>query len=60
MRIPEAESLTNALKNKQKDALVIGAGIAGLQAALDCADQGKNVVVVERSPSIGGANDRTQ
>jgi len=47
--------LTNALKNKQKDALVIGAGIAGLQAALDCADQGKNVVVVERSPSIGGA-----
>lgn len=36
------------------DALVIGAGIAGLQAALDLADQGFKVVVVEREPSIGG------
>jgi len=36
------------------DALVIGAGIAGLQAALDLAEQGFKVVVVEREPSIGG------
>jgi len=36
------------------DALVIGAGIAGLQAALDLAEQGFEVVVVEREPSIGG------
>ena len=36
------------------DALVIGGGIAGLQAALDLADQGFAVVVVEKSPSIGG------
>jgi heterodisulfide reductase subunit A len=36
------------------DALVIGAGIAGLQAALDLADQGFQVMVVEREPSIGG------
>ena len=36
------------------DALVIGGGIAGLQAALDIADQGYKVVVVEREASIGG------
>jgi heterodisulfide reductase subunit A2 len=37
------------------DALVVGAGIAGLQAALDLADQGFSVAVVERDASIGGA-----
>ena len=37
------------------DALVIGAGIAGLQTALDLADQGFAVAVVEQNPSIGGA-----
>ena len=36
------------------DALVIGAGIAGLQAALDMAEQGHQVVLVEKNPSIGG------
>ncbi len=35
-------------------ALVIGGGIAGIQAALDIADSGVEVVLVERSPSIGG------
>ena len=34
--------------------LVIGGGIAGIQAALDLADMGKKVYVVEKSPSIGG------
>jgi heterodisulfide reductase subunit A2 len=36
------------------DALVIGGGIAGLQAALDLADQGYKTGVVERDASIGG------
>ncbi len=35
-------------------ALVIGAGIAGIQAALDIANSGYQVVLVERQPSIGG------
>ncbi len=35
-------------------ALVIGAGIAGMQAALDIANAGFEVVLVERQPSIGG------
>ncbi len=36
------------------DVLVIGGGIAGLQTALDLADRGRKVLVVEREPSIGG------
>ncbi|OPX17577.1 hypothetical protein BXT86_05725, partial [candidate division WOR-3 bacterium 4484_100] len=37
-----------------KRALVVGAGIAGIQASLDIANSGYEVVLVERSPSIGG------
>jgi len=37
-----------------KRALVIGGGIAGIQAALDIANSGYEAVVVERLPSIGG------
>lgn len=35
-------------------ALVIGGGISGIQAALDIANAGFRVVLVEKSPSIGG------
>ncbi|MBU0496028.1 MAG: CoB--CoM heterodisulfide reductase iron-sulfur subunit A family protein [Chloroflexi bacterium] len=35
-------------------ALVIGGGIAGLEAALDIADAGYQVYLVERQPSLGG------
>jgi len=41
-----------------KKALVIGGGIAGIQAALDLADNGYPVVLVEKSPSIGGTMAR--
>jgi len=37
-----------------KKALVIGGGVAGIQAALDIADAGYEVLLVERNPSIGG------
>jgi heterodisulfide reductase subunit A len=37
-----------------KEVLVIGGGIAGIQAALDLAEQGLRVHLVERAPSIGG------
>ncbi len=37
-----------------KTALVIGGGIAGIQAALDIANAGNKVIMVERDPSIGG------
>ncbi len=35
-------------------ALVIGGGVAGIQAALDMADAGHQVYLVEKEPSIGG------
>ena len=35
-------------------ALVIGGGVAGIQTALDLADNGYEVFLVEKSPSIGG------
>jgi len=37
-----------------KAALVIGGGVAGIQAAMDLADQGHPVHLVEKEPSIGG------
>ena len=37
-----------------KKALVIGGGIAGMQVALDIADSGHEVILVEREPTIGG------
>lgn len=36
------------------DTLIVGAGIAGIQAALNLAEAGKKVYLVERTPSIGG------
>jgi heterodisulfide reductase subunit A len=38
----------------EKQALVIGAGVAGLRAALDIARQGIDVLLVEKSPFLGG------
>ncbi len=38
----------------EKRALVIGGGIAGIQAALDLADARIRVTLVEKSPSLGG------
>lgn len=38
----------------QFDAIVIGAGIAGLQSALDLGDQGYKVAVVDKDATIGG------
>ncbi len=39
----------------KRDVLIIGAGIGGMQAALDVADKGFTVVLLDRSPSIGGS-----
>ena len=37
-----------------REALVIGGGVAGIQAALDLADTGYKIYLVEKNPSIGG------
>ena len=38
----------------QKPLLVVGAGIAGVSAALEAAEAGQEVVLLERGPAIGG------
>lgn len=45
---------THVNSDDRPNVLVVGGGIAGLQAALDLADQGLQVLVVERKSSIGG------
>jgi heterodisulfide reductase subunit A len=42
------------MNRSEPAALIIGGGIAGIQAALDIADAGFRVYLVEREPSIGG------
>jgi heterodisulfide reductase subunit A-like polyferredoxin len=41
-------------ENGHKSVLVIGGGIAGIQASLDLGNMGFKVYLVEKSPSIGG------
>jgi heterodisulfide reductase subunit A2 len=48
------ESLTEVSAPLTKRVMVIGGGIAGIQAALDIADGGYEVILVEKRPSIGG------
>lgn len=37
-----------------KRVMIVGGGVAGIQAALDCADGGLEVILVEKTSSIGG------
>ncbi len=53
-RVRRNESLEPISIPVTRRALVIGGGIAGIQSALDLANSGYEVVLVERSPSIGG------
>jgi heterodisulfide reductase subunit A len=45
-------------KKKSGSVMVVGAGIAGMQASLDLANSDFNVFLVEKSPSIGGMMSR--
>jgi len=38
----------------EQSAMIVGAGISGIEAALKLADAGKQVYLVEKEPSIGG------
>jgi len=53
-RVAYQEPLEPRKEPVTKAALVVGGGIAGIQAALTIADAGYPVYLVEREPSIGG------
>ena len=53
-RLKRNKPLTKISIPVNKKALVIGGGVAGIQAALDIAEGGREVILVEREPSIGG------
>ncbi len=53
-RVAHHESLQRQFVRIQPRALVVGGGIAGIEAALTLADAGRQVILVEREPSIGG------
>ncbi len=53
-KVHRNESLEAVSVPVTRKALVIGGGIAGIQASLDLANSGFDVILVEKSPSIGG------
>jgi len=53
-RVRLQEPLETRHAEVRQSALVVGGGIAGIEAALRLADAGKHVYLVEREPSIGG------
>ncbi len=54
LRVLHHESLFTRKVKINPNVLIIGGGIAGMQAALTIADAGKTVYLVEREPCIGG------
>ena len=48
------EALSPVSVEVNRNCLIVGAGITGIQAALDMADAGYHVLLVEKSPTIGG------
>jgi heterodisulfide reductase subunit A2 len=53
-RVRHHEALTSRKSSIESSAMVVGGGIAGIQAALDIAEAGYRVYLVERDPTIGG------
>jgi len=53
-RVRQNESLDALSVPVTRRALVVGGGIAGIQASLDLANSGFEVILVEKNPSIGG------
>lgn len=53
-RVVEQTALQPEYVKVSPNALVVGGGIAGMQAALDIASAGYQVYLVEKSPTIGG------
>ncbi len=46
------------MTNKSGSVMIVGAGIAGMQAALDLANSDYKVYLVDKSPTVGGMMSR--
>ncbi len=46
--------LKTVTRSMDGDVLIVGAGISGMQAALDIADKGYRVILIDKSSTIGG------
>ena len=53
-RVKQHTALSERSVDVKQAALVVGAGIAGIESALRLADSGKQVYLVEKEPGIGG------
>ncbi len=53
-KVLRSEPLRPIRVESVKKALILGAGVAGLRAAIEMADLGVEVFLVEREPSVGG------
>jgi heterodisulfide reductase subunit A-like polyferredoxin len=47
-------NMAHLMETASGSVMIVGGGIAGMQAALDLADSGFYVHLVEKSPAIGG------
>ena len=54
MRVTNQSALFPSTFSVNPNTLVVGGGIAGMQAALDIASSGNQVYLVERQPTVGG------
>jgi len=53
-RAEKSEEVNTQRVKVESSALIIGGGIAGISAALDLANDGFNIFLMEKEPSIGG------
>lgn len=53
-RVVHQQPLNSLFVPIDPNVLVVGGGVTGIQAALEIADSGKHVYLVEREPSLGG------
>lgn len=54
-RVARQEALEHSTVDFCADVLVVGGGVAGVEAALAAAEAGRNVTLIDAAPSVGGA-----
>ena len=53
-RVEAEQKVTKTMRTMEGDILIVGAGITGMQAALDVADKGYRVILIDKVATIGG------